>query len=145
MEAARGLGDPVRCEAGDRMNDYIYDPVALSVQAYLRECQSIAVGIIRPEEIPRQFIQVQVAGGTTITVSQRALVLLTCWGDSEADAMELASTVEAYMKQCKWLAGLPVYRVKTVGLPVPNPSSDPPRRRYQFTLEISVRGRIFAP
>jgi hypothetical protein len=127
------------------VNEYIYDPVALSVQAYLRDCQRHEVGIIRPEEIPRQFIQVQVAGGTTLTISQRVLVLITCWGESEADAMKLASATNAHMKQCKRLAGLPVYRVKTVGLPVPNPSSDPPRRRYQFTLEISVRGRIFAP
>lgn len=126
------------------MNEYIFDPLELTVQTYLRSVQSVAVGVTRPEEIPTQFIQVEGVGGSDGTISQSGLLAVICWGESRADAMRLAETTRAYLKQCHSLGGLPVYRMRA-SVPVSRPDPSTGRQRYQFTLDLRVRGRNFLP
>lgn len=126
------------------MNEYIFDPLELTVQAYLRSVQSVTVGVTRPEEIPPRFIQIEGAGGADGSISQSGLLAIICWGESRADAMRLAETTRTLLKQCQWLGGLPVYR-KRAGIPSSRPDPSTGRQRYQFTFELLVRGRNFIP
>ena len=127
------------------MSEYMFDPVELTVQWYLREVQDVQVTITRPEKLPERFVQVQAVGGNAALVSQRAMVTFICWGKSRADAMRFAETIRAHVRGCRELAGLPVYRVREIGGPTSRPDPETGRQRYQFTLELSVRGKQFAP
>lgn len=129
------------------MSDYVYDPVELSVQEYLRAVQSALVLITRPgvEELPDRWIQPTAVGGVERLVTQRPMVTFLCWDVSRAAAARFAAEVLAYLRGCRELEGLPVYEVRVVGLPVYAPDADTGRDRYRFTLEFEVRGRNFSP
>lgn len=127
------------------MNEYVYDPIVLTVKQYLESVQDVPVHNVAPDQKPERFIQITPVGGTDGVVSQSPMVTFICWGRSDLDAAELAEDVKAHMKQCQRLGGLPVYRRRTVGLPVPRPDPETGRSRYQFTLELRVRGRNFNP
>lgn len=127
------------------MDEYEYDPIKATIRDYLTDVQDVLVVSKVPKNRPAQFIQLITAGGTGGIVSQRVMVTFLCWDESEYAAAVLAERVRALMKECTRLGGLPVYRVRDVGLPVERPDPDTEIDRYQFTLEINVRGRLQSP
>lgn len=127
------------------MGEYIYDPAEIGVKKYLESVQPVPVFGNTPKPLPDEFVEIAVTGGTEGVVSQSPMVVFICWGESRSAAARLASRIKAHMASCRQLDGLPVYRIKTIGLPVFRPDPDTNRPRYQFTLEIQVRGRNFSP
>lgn len=126
------------------MSEYIFDPIEAAVEAYLGSVLSVPVGAQLPTELPVKFVQINAVGGGTGVVTQHPMVTFICWDVSRAKAARLASEVMAHMKSSAWLGGRPVYRVRTIGLPVERPDESG-KKRFQFTLEIRVRGRLFKP
>lgn len=132
------------------MGEYIFDPAEIGVKKYLESVQPFPVfgNVPKPppnEPLPADFVEITVTGGSEGVVSQTPMVTFLCWGESRSAAARLAARIKAHMAACRQLDGLPVYRVKTIGLPVFRPDPDTNRPRYQFTLEIHVRGRNFSP
>lgn len=126
------------------MTEYIFDPIEAAAEAYLTEVLDVPVFAQLPKELPAKFVQVNAVGGGTGVVTQHPMVTFICWDISRAKAARLASVVMARMRACQSLQGLPVYRVRTIGLPVERPDESG-KKRFQFTLELRVRGRNFTP
>lgn len=127
------------------MEEYEYDPIKTTVRDYLTSVQDVPVMSKVPRNRPDRFVQLVTAGGTGGIVSQKTMVSFLCWDKTEPDAAALAERIRALMKGCRQLGGLPVYRVRDIGLPVERPDPDTGIDRYQFTLEINVRGRLLSP
>lgn len=126
------------------MSVYVYDPIEVTVREYLMSVQDAPVYVTAPKTLPSQFVQVTAVGGGEGVVAQRPMATFVCWAESRADAARFAETLIAHMRGCRRLGGLPVYRVRTIGLPTYRPDESG-KHRYQFTLELHVRGRNFSP
>lgn len=127
------------------MIGYIFDPAEITVREYLLGVQDASVSTKVPEEIPEYFVQLMKVGGNDDLVTDRPMVTFICWGPSRAEAARFAERIRAHMRGCRRLGGRPVYRIRTVGGPTYRGDPDTDRDRYQFTLELRVRGRSFAP
>lgn len=127
------------------MSEYIFDPIEVTVREYLKSVQAAPVHTTAPKTLPPRFVQLTGVGGGTGTVSDRPMVTFLCWAESRAQAARFANEVRALMFGCRSLGGLPVYRVRQIGGPVYMPDPETGRDRYQFTLELNVRGRNFNP
>ena len=110
------------------------------VMAQCRVPASVTVDNPRPPE----FVQVTRVGGTAGPVTDRPMVTFLVWGKSWAAAEKLARLVRRRVHSLTRLADLPVYRVREVGglSRAPDPPDGSPR--YQFTVELRLRGS-YAP
>lgn len=126
------------------MSEYVYDPIESTIEDYLNEVQDAPAYVTAPKTLPAKFIQVTAVGGGEGVVAQHPMVTFICWDVARGKAARFAETVLAHMRGCRQLGGLPVYRVRTIGLPTYRPDESE-RHRYQFTLELHVRGRNFQP
>lgn len=126
------------------MSEYIYDPIEAALEDFLNEVQTVPAYVTAPKTLPERFIQVVAVGGGEAFVTQSPMVTFSCWDVARGKAARLSETILAHMRGCRELNGLPIYRVRTVGLPVYRPDESG-KFRYQFTLELQVRGRDFSP
>lgn len=126
------------------MSEYIYDPVISSLEEYLGGLLDVPARGTLPTNLPPKFVQLTAVGGSEGVVTQHPMVTFVCWDVSRAKAERFASEVMAHMRACRELNRLPVYRVRTIGLPVYRPDENG-QHKAQFTLELRVRGRNFNP
>ena len=98
-----------------------------------------AVDIPKPR--PPEFVQVSRVGGTAGEIADRPMVTFFCWAESWGAAHDLAALTKRRMHSLTRLEELPVYRVREVGglSRAPDPVDGSPR--YQFTLELRLRGK----
>lgn len=127
------------------MGEYIFDPAETTIREYLLSVQDAPVVVNAPEVLPPKFVQLQKVGGNDALVTDRPMVTFICWDESRALAARFAELIRAHMRSCTELAEMPVYRVRSIGGPTYRPDPETKRDRYQFTLELQVRGRNFAP
>lgn len=97
-----------------------------------------------PDPRPARFIVAYRSGGTRATlVTEAAQVSFDCYGDSQADAEDVAGAARAVLfglKGTRSVDGTDIYDVFDVGghVDAPDPLSDQPR--VLFSLALVVRG-----
>lgn len=106
------------------------------VKAQARVAASVKVD--RPH--PAEFVQVTRVGGTAGMVTDRPMVTFYAWGPTDRKAHDLAALVRRRVHSLSRLGEVPVYRVIEVGglARAPDPVDGSPR--YQFTIELRLRG-----
>lgn len=107
------------------------------IKAQVRVPASVDV----PNPRPSEFVQVVRVGGTSGPVADRPMVTFFVWGPSWRSAHDLAALVRRRVHSLRMLDDAPVYRVGEVGglAKAPDPVDGSPR--YQFTIDLSLRGR----
>lgn len=129
--------------------DVVVFPDAVAVTTtYLREQLAdrdspAHVGRKVPTERPPLFITVRRAGGVRQTVvSDRPLLIVECWADSDEAAHDLAQLCRALLHAMAGTtqSGVPVYRVDDAGgvIDLPDPVST--QSRFTFTVQAHLRG-----
>lgn len=93
-----------------------------------------------PNPRPDEFVQVSRVGGTAGEATDRPMVQFIVWGASWRAAHDLAALARRHIMSLRRLGEAPVYRVREVGglSRSPDPTSGSPR--YQFTVELNMRG-----
>lgn len=122
------------------MEPYEFVNVERGLISSIRAAAGIAAGVDIPNPRPPEFVQVSRVGGVARLVSESPMVQLIVWGGTWSSAFSLAARVRRIVHSLSMLEGQPVYRVREVGglSRSPDPVNGSPR--YQFTVEIQVRG-----
>lgn len=87
-----------------------------------------------------EFVQVTRVGGTAGQITDRPMVTFFVWGATDTAAHDLAALVRRRVHSLTRLADVPVYRVGEVGGLARAPDPVDGSSRYQFTVELRLRG-----
>lgn len=122
------------------MEPYEFVNVELGLIDVVKSQVRVKAGVDIPNPRPDEYVQVSRVGGTSGTVADRPMVQVIVWGPSWTAAHDLAALVKRRMHAVRSLFDVPVYRVGEVGglSRSPDPVSGSPR--YQFTVELNLRG-----
>lgn len=93
-----------------------------------------------PNPRPTEFVQVSRVGGVARLVTESPMVQFIVWGGTWSSAFALAARVRRIVHSVTALEGVPAYRVREVGGLSRSPDPVDGSPRYQFTVEIQVRG-----
>lgn len=112
---------------------------AALIEVVAQRCRvpaSVTVDSPRPPE----FVQVTRVGGTAGMVTDRPMVTFYVWAASWSEAHNLGALVRRRIHSITRLGDVPVYKVGEVGglSRAPDPADGAPR--YQFTVELRLRG-----
>lgn len=100
----------------------------------------VAAGVDIAKPRPDEYVQVSRVGGTAGAVSDSPMVQVIVWGASWRAAHDLAALVKRRMHSVRSIADVPVYRVREVGGLSRSPDPVDGSPRYQFTVELNLRG-----
>ncbi len=97
-----------------------------------------------PNPRPDTFLVVSDTGGGygRTRVSERVQVTVDAWGETVADAHDLAQQARRTIEQLPGTVvdGIPVYRCDEVSRPSYQPDTVSDQARYVFTVALHVRG-----
>lgn len=101
---------------------------------------AVRVVVIRvPTPRPKKFVLLEPSGGNDESVAHGwRSVIVDSWGESEADAFELALDVEAHLKALRneRLKGVLIYKARPMGgiVWMPDPDAKVPRFRQNYEI-----------
>lgn len=118
------------------------DAEALAI-THLKPLLGVTVSTRVPSPRPETFVRVVRVGGTRRDlISDRPMLVFECWAASSTAASDLARRARAYVGALpgQSVNGVWVYRVDEIAGPqsFPDPVSGSPR--YQFTVQVALRG-----
>ena len=93
-----------------------------------------------PNPAPVEHVLVDRVGGVADVVTDNATVTFIVSAGSWPAAFALTKRVRQRVLSVPVLGGMPVYRRREVGGPSRAPDPDTGGARYQFTVEVKVRG-----
>jgi hypothetical protein len=97
-----------------------------------------------PAQRPNRFVKITAAGGAdrNLVLSSR-LVIVQCWDLDAVKASELAEWCYAILRSAQHDATAPdVRNVAIVSAPQSFPDPDTSTPRYQFTVQLDLRGHV---
>lgn len=101
------------------------------------------VGTKVPNPRPESFVRLRLVGGSRRDlVTRSALVLFECWAGDTVTASDLGDEVLARVWEMPDIdvQGAVIRRVQEIGGLQSNPDPETESPRYQFTLQIDVKG-----
>lgn len=122
------------------MEAYEFPNVERGLISSIRAEAGVSAGVDIPSQRPPEFAQVSRVGGPSALVTDRPMVQVIVWGASWSAAHDLAAKVRRVVRSVQLIEGNPVYRVREVGGLSRSPDPVDGAPRYQFTVEVSVRG-----
>lgn len=93
-----------------------------------------------PNPRPTEFVQVSRVGGVARLVTESPMVQFIVWGGTWSSAFSLAARVRRIVHSVTVLEGQPIYRIREVGGLSRSPDPVDGSPRYQFTVEVQIRG-----
>lgn len=122
------------------MEAYEFLNVERALIGVIRSVVRVDAGVDVPSPRPAEYVQVARVGGTSGMVTDSPMVTFFVWGPSWSAAHDLGALVRRRVHSLYSLEDVPVYRVGEVGglARAPDPVDGSPR--YQFTVEIRLRG-----
>lgn len=109
------------------------------IAVVMQQCR-VPASVDTPNPRPSEFVQVNRVGGTAGQVTDRPMVTFFVWGKSWTAAHDLAALVRRRVHSLTRLDDVPVYRVGEVGGLARAPDPVDGSSRYQFTVELRLRG-----
>ena len=122
------------------MEAYEFPNVEAALIAVVRSQCRVAASVTIDNPRPPEFVQVNRVGGTAGQVTDRPMVTFFVWGATDPAAHDLAALVRRRVHSLTRLADVPVYRVGEVGGLARAPDPVDGSSRYQFTVELRLRG-----